>query len=191
MTDARAREVGYLEQIRIYPVRSLAGTVVAAVDVGPAGLAGDRSFTVVGTDGKVVRAKDAPDLRSLAASGDPVADAARLTALLGRPVRLAESRLDDGAVAPVHLVSRQALERAAAGQVPDGCSADDPRANLLVLLSGDEDERTWTGGLLRVGAAVLEVTRRPKHCLGIYADVRQPGRVVVGDPVLLSLSEPA
>jgi MOSC domain-containing protein YiiM len=36
-----------------------------------------------------------------------------------------------------------------------------------------------------VGDVVLQVTRTPKHCLGVYADVRHPGRISVGDPVLL------
>jgi hypothetical protein len=29
------------------------------------------------------------------------------------------------------------------------------------------------------------VTRTPKHCLGVYAEVRTPGEVHVGDDVLL------
>jgi len=29
------------------------------------------------------------------------------------------------------------------------------------------------------------VTRTPKHCLGVYADVLRPGEVRVGDPVFL------
>jgi hypothetical protein len=36
-----------------------------------------------------------------------------------------------------------------------------------------------------VGEALLEVTRTPKHCLGVYADVRQAGRISVGDLVSL------
>ncbi len=88
-------------------------------------------------------------------------------------------------VAPVHLVSRQAIDRAALGEVPDGCSADDPRANLLLDLDGGDDERAWVGRTLRVGDAVLEITRTPKHCLGVYAEVRRAGTVSAGDPVLL------
>jgi uncharacterized protein len=84
----------------------------------------------------------------------------------------------------VHLVSRQAVDRAAAGEVPEGCSADDPRANLLLSLPED-DERSWVGRRVTVGDVVLEVTRTPKHCLGVYADVRRGGVVTVGDAVLL------
>jgi hypothetical protein len=84
----------------------------------------------------------------------------------------------------VHLVSRQAVDRAALGEVPEGCSADDPRANLLLDLP-DDDERTWVGRTVTLGDVVLVVTRTPKHCLGVYAEVRRAGRVTVGDAVLL------
>ena len=177
---ALARVVGRVERIWVYPVKSLAGTAVSVVDVEPGGLAGDRAWTVVDDEGRPLRAKDAPVLATL----DPaVADAGSLSAAAGRSVHLAALPPAPG-VAPVHLVSHQAIDRAALGQVPEGCSADDPRANLLLSLA-DDDERTWVGRALRVGAAVLEVTRTPQHCLGVYADVRRPGAVRVGDPVLL------
>ncbi len=107
----------------------------------------------------------------------------RFNKVLGMNARNARIARDNP-VAAVHLVSRQALDRAAAGEVPQGCSADDPRANLLLFLPED-DERTWVGRLLSVGDVVLEVTRTPKHCLGVYAEVRSPGVVTVGDPVRL------
>jgi uncharacterized protein YcbX len=176
--------VGRVDVVTVYPVRSLAGTAVDGVAIGPHGLAGDRAWTVVGDDDRVVRAKDAPAMRDVPATGDPDTDAAGLTAVLGRPVRLAPTPGGGDDVAPVHLVSRQAVARAAAGDVPEGCSVDDPRANLLLSLETG-DERTWVGRALRVGGAVLQVTRTPKHCLGVYADVLRPGEVRVGDPVLL------
>jgi uncharacterized protein YcbX len=177
------RVVGRVEQIWVYPVRSLAGTTVPAVEVTRHGLAGDRAWTVVGDDDRVVRAKDAPGIAEVTGTGDPQVDAAALTAALGRAVRLVPTPVEGAGVAPVHLVSRGAIERAAEGEVPEGCSADDPRANLVLTLDGDE--RTWVGRAVRVGDAILEVTRTPKHCLGVYADVRQAGGVTVGDAVLL------
>ena len=175
--------MGRVEQIWIYPVRSLAGTTVAAVEVTGHGLAGDRAWTVVGDDDRVVRAKDAPGIAEVTGTGDPQVDAGALTAVLGHVVRLVPTPVEGTGVAPVHLVSRGAIERAAAGEVPEGCSADDPRANLVLTLDGDE--RAWVGHVVRVGDAILEITRTPKHCLGVYADVRQAGRVTVGDDVLL------
>jgi uncharacterized protein YcbX len=177
------RPVGRVEKLWIYPVRSLAGTSVQTAGVETGGLRGDRVWTVVGDDGELVRAKNAPAMAMVTATGDPGADAAALSVVLGRPVHL-ESGVQQPGAAPVHLVSRQAIDRAAAGEVPEGCSADDPRANLLLSLP-DDDERTWVGRRVSVGDVVLEVTRTPKHCLGVYAEVRRGGVVTVGDAVLL------
>ena len=184
MTEPRV--VGRLEQVWIYPVRSLAGTPLTTVEIDPRGPRGDRALSVVAADsGKTVRAKHAPVLATLTPTGDPTADDRAIGAALGRPVRLEPAPGGSAAdVAAVHLVSRQAVDRAAAGEVPEGCSADDPRANLLLSLPED-DERSWVGRRVTVGDVVLEVTRTPKHCLGIYAQVRQGGVVRVGDPVLL------
>ena len=183
--DTSAGQVaGRVQQIWIYPVRSLAGTTVPRVEVAEDGLVGDRVFTVVDADGVPVRGKDAPVLRSLRPTGDPEADTGAVTAALGRPAHLAAERAGDG-VAPVHVVSTQALARAAGGDVPDGCSPEDPRANLVLALADDQDERTWVGRQLRIGSVVLAITRTPKHCLGVYADVRHAGELAVGDAVLL------
>lgn len=186
MTQPGQRTVGRLAEVWVYPVKSLAGTPLSTVEIGPAGPRGDRALTVVAADsGQPVRAKHAPALATLTPSGDPATDARAIATALGRPVRLEPAAGGSGAdVAAVHLVSRQAIDRAAAGEVPDGCSADDPRANLLLDLP-DADERTWVGRRLTVGDVVLEVTRTPKHCLGVYAEVRRGGVVTVGDDVLL------
>lgn len=176
------RVVGHVAAIRVYPVRSAAGRDLPSVEVRDDGLEGDRAWVAVGPDGAVLRGKDAPELAAVATTGVPAADAAAIGAALGRAVTLAPAEQREG-VAPVHLVSRGAIDRAARGQVPEGCSADDPRANLLLMI--DDDERSWVGRTVAVGTAVLRVTRTPKHCLGVYADVHTPGRVEVGDPVRL------
>jgi hypothetical protein len=179
--------VGTVGQISVYPVKSLAGRTAAAAEVGPAGLAGDRAYAVVdATTGERVTARTTPEMRAVVATGDVEQDTVTLSEVLGRPVRLAAS--DAGPqvdAAPVHLVSQQAIARAAAGDVPAGCSAEDPRANLLLHLPAGADERAWVGHRLHVGEVVLDVVRTPKHCLGVYAEVRVPGRVAVGDPVRL------
>ena len=174
--------VGRVAGITVYPVRSAAGQDVQTAEVTPAGLAGDRAWVAVGPDGTVLRGKDAPELADVATTGNPDADAVAIGAALGRPVALAPAREKDG-VAPVHLVSRAAIDRAAQGEVPDGCSPEDPRANLQLDVDGDE--RDWVGRTLVLGGAVLRITRTPKHCLGVYAEVHTPGRVAVGDPVRL------
>src|SRR4051794_41940241 len=116
-------------------------------------------------------------------TGDDEADTITLTEVLGRPVRLRRAEAPQVDAAAVHLVSRGAISRAAEGDVPEGCSADDPRANVLLDLTGDADERAWVGRRLQVGEAVLDVVRTPQHCLGGYAEVRTPGRVAEGGAV--------
>jgi uncharacterized protein YcbX len=178
--------VGSVDQVSIYPVKSLAGRTVPEARVGAGGLVGDRVWAVVdATTGERVTVKSAPVMAEVVATGDDEADTITLTEVLGRPVRLERAGGPQVDAAAVHLVSRSAIDRAAAGDVPEGCSADDPRANLLVSLQGDGDERSWVGRTVRVGEVELSVTRTPKHCLGVYAEVRTPGRVRAGDPVEL------
>ncbi len=179
--------MGTVVGIAVFPVRGCAGTPLERADVAASGLAGDRTHAVVDTSGRVLRGRDAPALAGVTPTGHPVPPAAGVTAGVGSPggagPRLGRA---DGSAA-VHLVSRQALDRAAAGVVPAGCGAEDPRANLLLDLPGatpDDDERTWVGRQLRLGSAVLEVTRLPRHCLGVYAEVVRPGTVAVGDAVV-------
>ncbi|PZA19786.1 sulfurase [Modestobacter versicolor] len=180
--------MGQVASISVYPVKSLGGRTVPAAEVDEAGLRGDRAWSVVdaGT-GERVTVKTTPRMREVVATGDTEADTITLTEVLGRPVRLARSAAGPQVdAAAVHLVSRGAIARAAEGDVPEGCSADDPRANLVLELTGDGDERSWVGRRLRVGEALLEVVRTPKHCLGVYAEVRHPGRVAEGDAVVLT-----
>ena len=179
--------VGSVASISVYPVKSLGGRTLAAAHVDQAGLRGDRAWSVVDADtGERITVKTTPQLRQVVATGDSEADTITLTEVLGRPVRLARSEAGPQVdAAAVHLVSQQAVARAVEGDVPEGCSADDPRANLLLRLSGGQDERAWVGRQLQVGEAVLEVVRTPKHCLGVYAEVRRPGRVAEGDAVHL------
>jgi uncharacterized protein YcbX len=179
-------QVGVVGALSVYPVKSLAGRTVTAAEVLPTGLAGDRAWTVVdaGT-GERVTVKTTPQLAEVVATGDPEADTITLTEVLGRPVRLARADAPQVDAAAVHLVSLAAVRRAAQGEVPDGCSADDPRANVVLDLGADADERGWVGRGVRIGEVELAVTRTPKHCLGVYAEVRTPGRMRVGDRVEL------
>ncbi len=172
--------------ISVYPVRGCAGTPLERADVGAGGLTGDRAYAVVDLSGRALRGKDTPALAGVTPTGHPDLDAAAVTAAVGTPVRLEPlTGRPDGAAA-VHLVSRQALERAASGVVPAGCGTEDPRANLVLDLPADDSgdlERAWVGRRLRLGPVVLEVTRLPRHCLGVYAEVARPGTVGVGDAV--------
>lgn len=204
---SQATAVGRVAEVWIYPVKSMRGERVSAVSVVSAGLAGDRLWSVVdAATGEPLTAKQLPTLRACTArlpegpdgelalevpGGDgPVTGSAAEKALseyVGRQVRLV--RAEDGHgfvdVAPVHLVSRGSISHAHEGEC-DTCDVNDPRANLVVELEADDDaERGWVDTPVGLGAAQVRVSRLPKHCLGVYADVAQAGEVREGDAVRL------
>jgi hypothetical protein len=189
-------------QIWVFPVKSMSGTSLDTAQVGAGGLVGDRSWAVVDEAGDPVTAAAAPQLRDVvphlvdgelrldvpgAPPGldvDAAADA--LSSFLGRPVRLAHR---DGAgfvdVAPVHLVSTFSMSDAAHTEDCDSCDIAAPRANLVLDLGpGADPEPEWVGRTVRAGEATLHVVRRPKHCLGVYADVTGDGALRLGDLVV-------
>jgi MOSC domain-containing protein len=193
------KPLGRVEAVQAFPVKSLQAGLVTAIELDEAGVVGDRRWAVVTDDG-VLTADAAPRLREVVAvngpAGAPVvtvegamaqgADADRaLSAAIGRPVRLEPVAAGSTLDAPVHLVSRQALDAAARGEhdaADCACSLQEPRANLVLDLPGLREEQL-VGRRLAVGSAVLRVVRRPNHCLGVYAEVDRPGRIRTEDEV--------
>jgi uncharacterized protein len=193
--------LGRVEAVQAFPVKSLRAGPVTAIELDVAGVVGDRRWAAVTDDG-VLTADAAPRLREIvavtSAGGAPLvtvpggADGARgedanraLTSVLGRPVRLAPVAAGSTLDAPVHLVSRQALDAAARGEhdaADCACSLEEPRANLVLDLPHLREEQL-VGRRLSVGTAVLRVVRRPNHCLGVYAEVERPGGIHAGDDV--------
>lgn len=195
--------VGRLHQVWIFPVKSMRGTSVPAAEVTASGLAHDRAWAVVDDEGTTVSAAEEPRLRGIGARivdgtllldvpgsdpglTGPAADDA-LSSWLGRPLRL-EHRGDAGFVdvAPVHLVSTFSLTHSAHAEECEACDVREPRANLVLEITGDDGtERDWVGRKVALGTATLDVVRHPDHCLGVYADVGSAGGVRVGDEVAL------
>ncbi len=199
-----AGAVGRVGQVWVFPVKSMSGATLDAADVAGGGFEGDRSWAVVDDAGETVTAAQEPRLREVttrlrdgelrvdvpgAPPGLAVEDAAEaLSGWLDRDLRLAH-REGTGFVdvAPVHVVSRSSMAHAAEhAQTCDACDIAAPRANLVLELTGTGTERDWLGREVRVGDAVLRMTERPDHCLGAYAEVVRPGRVTVGDAVILT-----
>jgi MOSC domain-containing protein len=196
--------VGRVVAAQAFPLKGAGALPADSIELDADGVVGDRRHAVVTDTGNLLTADDEPRLRDvLAASADggpplltvptaagdvrgEAADAA-LTAFLGRPVRVAAAAPARTLDAPVHLVTRQALDAAARGEhdaADCACSLSEPRANLVVDAT-DGREEGWIGLRLAVGDAVLRVLRRPGHCLGVYAEVEHPGRVRTGDPVVV------
>lgn len=204
LSMSEAAVLGTVSAVWVYPVKSLAGTSVGSAQVGPTGLEGDRTHSVIdATSGERITAKQEPRLRELTASpgqAQPVirvpdakageqVPAAALSGWLDRPVDLAATDVAGGHAVdafPVHLVSEGAMIAADPESASDACDVNDPRANLILKLDAEGDaERGWVGQQVQVGDAVLTITRTPKHCLGVYAEVVTPGRVAAGDTVRL------
>ncbi|SDQ48675.1 MOSC N-terminal beta barrel domain-containing protein [Quadrisphaera sp. DSM 44207] len=197
--------VGTVSVLRRFPLRSAAGEQPAEAVLDAGGLVGDRRWEVVDAGGQVLTGKQLPSLAGVRAEVGrdglvAVVDGVRrggadlgaaLSALAGRPVSVRDSAAGGGPHregAAVHVISAGA---ALAPDAPTGC---DPgtRANVVLALDAPGEpavrpgaERGWEGARLRVGEAELLLTRTPRRCLGIYADVVVPGRVRTGDDAVL------
>jgi hypothetical protein len=190
-------------EVRSYPVKSMDAVAAPGAEVGPDGLAGDRTWTVVDSEGKVLTARQAPALREVQAApgargpqlripGGPGpvegrdADAA-LSTFIGTAAQVRPAEGSAQQVAPIHLVSRQAVAESIGTTSDDpACDIAAPRANITVDLGDDPPaglERSWVGQEVLLGSAVLRVTQVPQHCLGVYAEVVRPGTVNLGDAV--------
>lgn len=143
---------------------------------------------------------------------------AALSEVLGKPVRLVRADDPGGGFdeAPVSLLSEASLEELARQSGEE--HVDGRRFRMLIHLAGTgpHEEDDWIGRRVRIGDALVRVTKQDPRCrmttrnpdtgvrdfdtlraiknyrgvrgkkaidFGVYADVEEPGRVRVGDPV--------
>ena len=195
--------LGTIESLRRYPVKSLAGELLAEVEVDERGLVGDRLWAVRDADGKLGSGKSSqrfrrmdgllrlratydgdvpvvrfPDGRDVRGDDEAVHDA--LSSFVGRPVTLArESDVphhDDG---PLHLVTTASL-RWAEGVLGGPLDPRRLRPNLVLGTDGDQPwEEQWLGRRIAVGdELVLEVVQPMPRC--VMVDMDQAGLEVSG-----------
>src|SRR3954447_5911091 len=173
-----------------YPVKSVVGEDLTAVEVDQRGLAGDRLWAVRDADGKLGSGKSfsrftkMDGLLSLSASYDgptpvlafPDGTSVRsddpavhelLSRHVGRAVRLArEDDVPHFDEADLHLVTTSSLARIAElyGAPVDVRRA---RANLLVDNGTDAgfDEDAWLGRTVRIGGVELRILRPMERCV--------------------------
>lgn len=191
----RAREVGRVAALWRYPVKSMAGEAVEAVDVSWHGLAGDRRWAFV-QDGMVrsgfpwltIRERpamghyrpsfDAPDrpdtspttVRTPAGRDFDVVDPA-LAAELGLGVRVLKQDRGVFDTMPLALITTQTVAGLGA-LVGAALDVQRFRPNLLVEAAGDADfpEDAWVGSVLRVGGLRMRVDQRDRRCVMVNVD---------------------
>ncbi|MER3452828.1 MAG: sulfurase [Chloroflexota bacterium] len=229
-----------IREIWRFPVKSLQGEQLDVAEVGPDGIAGDRRLAVFDLDtGFGLTARREPRLLAAAATwqagrvsirlpdGATAEDDAALSAWLGRRVTLRradepgprryenpadpENEADwitwNGPRGPFHDAAQNRVSLVSTGSLGPW-EVRRFRANLVLDGAGDEH---LVGSRVRVGTAVLEVTKPIPRCvmvtraqpggiardlevlrtinrtrggtLGVGALVVEPGVVRVGDPV--------
>jgi uncharacterized protein YcbX len=231
------REVGRVEALWRYPVKSMAEDALPDVDVSWHGLAGDRRWAFVrdgipssGFPWLTIRERadmrhfrprfadpSRPDsartvIRTPAGEDLGVTDPA-LASALGSGVRVIKQNRGVFDVMPLSLITTQTV--AGIGSLV-GAELEPQRfrPNLLVRAAGDAafPEDAWVGSVLRIGALRMRVDQRDERCVmvnvdpetderdsailraiarerqacaGVYGSVVEPGRVALGDPVLI------
>jgi uncharacterized protein len=182
--------VGTVRQLWRYPVKSLAGEALEAVEITTRGVALDRWWSVVGADGKLGSGtttrqfRRMPGLLSMqsfihgriahvqfpdGSTGrvDDPAIAQRVAAVVGEAVTLSPQRtishFDDG---PIHLLTTGSLAWLRA-TVPDArIDARRFRPNVLVETDGiDRVEESWIGSRITIGDVRIIVTSRATRCV--------------------------
>lgn len=188
--------------LRRYPVKSLLGEAVDALDLDARGCAGDRDWSVRTADGHIASGKDTRrfaavpgllDLRAYAGDGGvtlvlpdgsalPVQEAAgAVSAHVGQPVTLARetdvSHFDDG---PVSLLGTASVD-AVSAELGEDVDWARFRPNVLLRTERAFAEDDLVGRRLRIGGAVVEVTMASPRCVMVdleSADLPRGGGVL-------------
>jgi hypothetical protein len=162
----------HIEELWRYPVKSMAGERLEAVEVGASGFAGDRVVHVSGPGGRIITARTHPRLLGLRASlspdGEPLVN--------GLPWNAPESQSAVRAAAGSHtrLVRYDGPERFDVLPLligTDGAFAelgvDHRRLRPNIVVGGVEGlaERQWPGRRLRIGPAIVEVAKLRARCV--------------------------
>ena len=157
-----------------YPVKSLAGERLEAVDVGPDGFPGDRVMRVEDPSGKPITARTKPELLGLRASvnGD-----ARFPLVDGRPwdsaavgAAVAGAAGDGARLVPApagqRVFDESPLLVATDGAIEAlGYDGRRFRPNIVVAGVSGMAEREWDGRRLRIGAAQIDLGHLCERCV--------------------------
>jgi len=162
----------HVAEIWRYPVKSMAGEQLAATELGPDGVPGDRVVQVIDERGRVVTARSRPRLllhqATLGPDGQPRVD--------GRPWASAEVARDVQAAAgpDTRLQRFDSLERfdvlpllvATDGAIATlGVDRRRFRPNLMIGGVAGLAERGWERRVLKIGAALVRAVDLRQRCI--------------------------
>jgi uncharacterized protein YcbX len=157
----------HLAEIWRYPVKSMAGERLKAVELSPEGISGDRVVQVYDTRGRRLTARTHPGLlgfrAALAPAGEPTVDgrpwtapevAAAVGKAVGQLVRLGKDEsLERFDVLPLLVVSDGIVRHL-------GLDRRRFRPNLFIEGVAGLAEREWEGRHMRIGEAVVALASR-------------------------------
>lgn len=200
--------VGTVEDLWRYPVKSMAGEQLAQAPVDVRGILGDRLYAVRDTDGKLGGGADTrrfvrmdrlldfqaaylPDLTPVitlpdgrVVRGDDEHVHWAISDGLDRPgvTLVREDVISHFDAEPLHLVTTASMRLA-------DLEPDRRRVRPNVILHTEQfdgrPEEAWVGRELHVGTHLVIIVVGRHERLGVCARVAIPGRVRVGDDVLL------
>ena len=162
----------FVQEIRRYPVKSMAGEPLDAAKLTPLGVEGDRIVQVRNARGRPVTARTHPGLlgfhASLGLAGSPLVD--------GRPWDDPEvlARVREAAGADARLVRDESAGRfdvlpllvATDGAIAAfGLDRRRLRPNIVIGGVPGLAEREWEGGTLRIGEALIGVRDLRARCI--------------------------
>jgi uncharacterized protein YcbX len=181
-----------LSELWRYPVKSMLGERLAAAELEPRGLVGDRLFAVCDAEGKLGSGKNTRRMRRMDGlfgfgaawpegtsvprvttpegqvhdAGDGALDAV-LSRTVGFAVRVRrESTISHFDDSPVHIVTSASLAWLRTAAPASAVDARRFRANLVIDAPGAERvEQTWIGKTLSIGDVVLRITGPTERCV--------------------------
>ena len=187
------RLVGRIAQLYRYPVKSMAGESLDAVEVSWNGMAGDRRWAFVRPDHQAhgfpwqtireeprmclfsarLRDPDRPeastvDVRTPDGTELAVTDPL-LPDLIGSGLRLMRLHRGTFDALPISLISTGTVD-ALCKDIVDKADPRRFRPNLVVEAEEPFAEDAWVGGTLQIGTTVLRVDKRDSRCAVITVD---------------------
>ena len=188
-------ELGKVESLWRYPVKSLMGEKLKCLDIDERGVCGDRKYAVSNSEGKLGSGKntrrfiriDGLFYMSAASSGKGVAikfpdgvvltdkDSSmnsKLSESLGQSVKLTKeaeiSHFDDGAI---HILTTSSLSSLKELLPNSGINSRRFRPNIVI--DSQYLDQELVGKTIKIGEAVLEITHKTERCRMIT--IAQPG----------------